>query len=173
MEINWSGDAMEKNKFLHPNLIAQPGTYSQINNNSDTHPTKPATTTINGVVLHFTEDGIHNNDPSSTANGNAYRPTDLNMDENRHFTNSVKKPHAIRRDVSFRQQNNSSVDNRVPNNLVSSPSAQTALKQAPSSISNVTSVERARARALQAVNYYNSSVLGDPTMEPPAQFAGK
>ena len=172
MDINWSGESGEKGNFLQPNLIGQPGTMSQMNNNSDGHSSKPATTTINGVVLHFSEDGKKNNDLCNTPNGNVLRPQEIKIDGNRYFTNNIKNPHAVRREVSFRQQQCNSGDKRYPHNMVVS-SSQSAGKQTPPSISNVTSVERARARALQAVNYYNSSVLGDPTMEPPAQFAGK
>ena len=92
-------------------------------------------------------------------------------DNHRYLANNLKNPHAIRREVSFRQQCNSSADKRLPANVIGS-SCQIPGKQTPPSISNVTSVERARARALQAVNYYNSSVLGDPSMEPVAQFSG-
>ena len=102
------------------------------------------------------------------------RPQDIKNDggeNHRYLANNMKNPHAIRREVSFRQQCNSSADKRLPHNLIGSNS-QISGKQTPPSISNVTSVERARARALQAVNYYNSSVLGDPSMEPVAQFSG-
>ena len=111
---------------------------------------------------------LKNNDLSNTPNGNVIHPQEIKTDGNRYFSNNIKNPHAIRREVSFRQQCNSSGEKRHPHNMV-----QSSGKQTPTSINNVTSVERARARALQAVNYYNSSVLGDPTMEPPPQFAGK
>jgi hypothetical protein len=167
MDINWSGESGEKGNFLQPNLIGQPGNMSQMNNNSDGHSSRPAPTTINGVVLHIDQ----HNDLSNTPNGNMLRPQEIKIDGNRYFANNIKNPHAIRREVSFRQQCNSGDKRHQPNMVVSS--SQSGGKQTPPSISNVTSVERARARALQAVNYYNSSVLGDPTMEPPAQFAGK
>ena len=173
MDINWSGDSIENRHILQPNIIGQPNTVSQVNNNSDGHSTKPATTTINGVVLHFSEDGTTISSPSTNSNGNTLPHQDMKNDENRHFSNNIKNPHAIRRDVSFRQHGNSSSnDKRHPHNLIALGS-QAHPKQTPQSISNVTSVERARARALQAVNYYNSSVLGDSAMEPPAQFSGK
>ena len=170
MDMNWSGESIENGNHLQPNLIGQPTTISQINNNLDGPTTKPATTTINGVVLHFSDDGKK----ESTPNGNMHRPQEMKNDggeNHRYLANNLKNPHAIRREVSFRQQCNSSTDKRLPHNIIGSNS-QVPGKQTPPSISNITSVERARARALQAVNYYNSSVLGDPSMEPVAQFSG-
>ena len=172
MDMNWSGESIENGNHLQTNLIGQPSTMSQMNNNFDGCTTKPATTTINGVVLHFSEDGKNN--PESTTNGNVHRAQEIKndgSDNHRYLANNLKNPHAIRREVSFRQQCNSSADKRLPTNVIGS-SCQIPGKQTPPSISNVTSVERARARALQAVNYYNSSVLGDPSMEPVAQFSG-
>ena len=172
MDFNWNGESTDKGTFLQQNLIEQPGTLSQMNNNSDGHSIKPATTTINGVVLHFSEDGTNKAHPSTAAKGNVFRLQENNNDENLAFTNNIKNPGVIRREVSFRQQCNSSGEKNHPHALMGT-SSQTIVKQTPPSISNVTSVERARARALQAVNYYNSSVLGEPTMEPPAQYSGK
>ena len=172
MDFRWNGNSTENGEFLQPTLTEQPDALSQMNNNFDGHSTKPATTTINGVVIHFSEDGTSKPKPSNTTKGSVFYLHEKNNAENFALRNNIKNPGGIRREVSFRQNYNSSGDTRNPNNLLGTSSPST-LKQTPPSISNVTSVERARARALQAVNYYNSSVLGEPTMDPPAQFSGK
>ena len=175
MDWHWSKESRKQEEFFQGNGIEKSSAaLSQINPNSAGPSIKPATTTINGVVINFSESEPNQSRTPVHTNSNVVHLSETNNVENVGYRSKVKNSGIVRRDVSFRKQFNSSGDKRQPHNIVGTSYTQSPVMQtSPSAISNVTSVERARARALQAVNYYNSSVLGGPVMENPAHYSGK
>ena len=172
MDWYWSKESKRQDGHLQGNGIGKGSTLSQLISNPAGSSIKPATTTINGVVINFSENGPTESQISVPTNSNVVHLAETNNSENLGYSSKPRNPGVVRRDVSFRQQGSSSGDKRQPHNVVGGYT-QTPVMQTSPSISNVTSVERAKARALQAVNYYNSSVLGGPVIESPAHYSGE
>ena len=172
MDWYWSKESKRQDGRLQGHGIGKGSALSQLSSNPAGSSIKSATTTINGVVINFSESGPSESQISVPTNSNVVHLSETSNPENLGNSSKTRNPGVVRRDVSFRQQCNSSGDKRQPHNVVGGYT-QTSVMQTSPSISNVTSVERARARALQAVNYYNSSVLGGPVMESPAHYSGE